>query len=163
MSQLLFNGTVSSPTNYVLYNQTLVLDDQFEIDQSKVAANGLPSLTGTYLGYIVTSNMGLAAALTHMLLWNRSDIRQAWAFASLANLNKLANARTWMFWKNDETPEERLARKESDDALDPHYKLMLRNKYRECPQWWWFTVFVLAWAVGLGCLYAMKVCLRRES
>ena len=157
MSQLLFNGTLSTSTNYVLYNQSLVMNDQFEIDQTKLAMNGLPSITGTYMAYIITSNMGLTAALTHMMLWNRSDIRQGWAFVSLAKFKKLAEPTTWMFWKNIETPEERLARKESDPTLDPHYKLMLRNKYRECPQWWWFTVAALAWAVGLGSLYAMKV------
>jgi hypothetical protein len=63
--------------------------------------------------------------------------------------------KTYMFWQNQETPEARLARKEADPSLDPHYKLMLRNLYPEVPIWWWGTVVVLAWALGLGCLYGM--------
>jgi hypothetical protein len=60
------------------------------------------------------------------------------------------------FWQNIETPEARLERKQNDPKLDPHYKLMLSNLYREVPLWWWGAVLVICWTVALGCLYALK-------
>ena len=157
LSQFLFNGTVSNQTNYVTYNQSLILNDKFEIDHAALAREGIPYITGSYIMYLITSNMGLTAALVHMLLWNYDDIKYSWAFAKPSNLKKIFHADFWMFWKNQETPEQRLQRKQNDPDLDPHYKLMLRNKYRECPQWWWLAVAGVSWIVGLACLYIMRV------
>jgi len=155
MSQLLYNGTVSNITNYVEYNQSLVLNDMFEIDEAALAGESLPYLTGTYLMYLITSNAGLTAALVHMFLWNYDDVKSGWSFASPSNLRKIFQKETWMFWKpRDE--EAFMRRKMEDPDIDPHYKLMLKNKYNECPQWWWASVLVVAFAVGLGCLYALN-------
>lgn len=90
-----------------------------------------------------------------MLLWNYEEIKAGWAWAKPSNLRKLFMLKTYKFWQNQETPEARLARKEADPNLDPHYKLMLRNLYEETPIWWWGAVVVIAWALGLGCLYGM--------
>ncbi|PCG96334.1 Oligopeptide transporter OPT superfamily [Penicillium occitanis (nom. inval.)] len=60
------------------------------------------------------------------------------------------------FWRNEESPEDRLRHKESDPNLDPHYKLTLRNGYREVPLRWWATIIVLCGGIGLGCLYVMN-------
>ncbi|KAF2722237.1 OPT-domain-containing protein [Polychaeton citri CBS 116435] len=155
LSQLLYTGE-SNGTYYAQYNQTLILNAQSEIDFTKVPGDqGYPFLTATYVAYLITSNMGLTATFTHMLLWNFDDIKAGWAWASPSNLRKFLSPETWKFWKNQETPEERLARTEADPLLDPHYKLMLRNLYPESPMWWWGACFVISWAVGLGCLYAM--------
>ncbi|KAK3654286.1 hypothetical protein LTR22_010762 [Elasticomyces elasticus] len=48
LSQLLFDGS-SNSTNYVTYNQSAILNDKFEIDEGKLAQQGLPYLTGTYI------------------------------------------------------------------------------------------------------------------
>ena len=101
--------------------------------------------------------MGLTATLTHMLLWNFNDIKAGWAWAAPSNLKKLFMADTWMFWKKTETPEQRNTRKQNDPALDPHYKLMMRNLYKETPMWWWGAVVLSSWVVGIACLYSMKV------
>jgi hypothetical protein len=66
-----------------------------------------------------------------MLLWNYEEIKAGWAWAKPSNLRKLFMLKTYKFWQNQETPEVRLARKEADPSLDPHYKLMLRNLYPE--------------------------------
>lgn len=79
--------------------------------------------------------MGMTATLTHMMLWNFDDIKAGWAWARPSNLKKLMKASTYTFWKNQETAEERMERKQNDPALDPHYKLMLRNLYPESPLW----------------------------
>jgi hypothetical protein len=65
----LFNAT-STFTNYTVYDQTLILRPDFTIDEAKLAAEGVPYLTGTYIAYLITSNAGLTATLVHMLLWN---------------------------------------------------------------------------------------------
>lgn len=160
LSQLLYDGA-SNSTNFVGYNQSAILNENFEIDQNALAQQGLPYLTGTYISYLITSNMGLTATFTHMLLWNFDDIKYGWAWAAPSNLKKLLRKETWMFWKGQETPEARSRRVQSDPNMDPHYKLMMRNLYKETPMWWWAIVLVVAWVVGLACLYAMKVrCLR---
>jgi len=70
---------------------------------------------------------------------------------------KLARFQTYMFWRGTETAEERLTRKIDDPDLDPHYKLMLRNKYKEVPMWWWVGVMAVSWTVGIICLYSINV------
>ena len=154
LSQLLFSES-SNGTNYVTYNQSTILNSDFIINQSEVDAQGLPALTATYLGYLITTNMGFTATFVHMLLWNWDDIKAGWAWASPSNLRQF----NWRFWQVTETPEERLARKENDPTLDPHYKVMLRNLYDEVPLWWWGAVLAVAWIVGLVCLYVMKTTL----
>ncbi|THY84833.1 OPT superfamily oligopeptide transporter [Aureobasidium pullulans] len=155
LSQSLFNST-STATNYTVYNQSLILDSNFHIDFDKLDEQGIPYLTGTYIAYLITSNAGLTATFVHMLMWNWDDLKVAWTWAHPRNLAKLANPHTYMFWRNTETPEERLARKVDDPTLDPHYKVMLRNKYKEVPMWWWAGVMVVSWVVGIICLYSIK-------
>lgn len=155
LAQELFNVT-SNSTNFVVYQQQNVLNDAFEVDPAKVATLGTPWLTASYLGYLITSNMGFTATFVHMLLWNFNDLKAGWAWAAPSKLAKLMNPSAWKFWSNQETPEERNARKQNDPTLDPHYKLMLRNLYVEVPLWWWGLVVVICWAVGLACLYVMK-------
>ena len=156
LSQELFN-TTSNTTNYVVYNQTLILNDKFEIDHAKLAQEGIPWLTGSYIAYLITTNMGLTATFTHMLMWNFDDIKAGWMWAAPSNLKKLLKASTWKFWADQETPDERYNRLQNDPRLDPHYKLMLRNRYVEVPLWWWAAVALGSWIVGVACLYVMKV------
>nr|POF07074.1 oligopeptide transporter 4 [Quercus suber] len=156
LSQEMFSGD-SNSTNFIVWDQSVVLNDRFEIDHSKLDQVGIPYLTGTYIGYLITSNMGLTATFTHMLLWNWNDVKAGWLWASPTNFRKLFRASTWQSWKHQETPEQRMARKQNDPSLDPHYKLMLRNLYKETPMWWWGAIVLVSWVVGIACLYAMQV------
>ena len=155
LSQELLDGS-SNSTNYVVWDQSRVLNDKFEIDRAKLDAVGIPYLTGTYIVYLITSNMGLTATFTHMLLWNFDDIKAGWSWCSFSNLRKLMNPQTWKFWQNIESPEERFERRYNDPELDPHYKLMLKNGYKESPYWWWGLIVLVSWVVGCACLYVMK-------
>ncbi|KAF2096568.1 OPT superfamily oligopeptide transporter [Rhizodiscina lignyota] len=156
LSQFLFDDS-SNGTFYSVYNQSDILDSNFEVDFDAMHAKGIPNLTATYLGYLITSAMGFTATFTHMLLWNWDDIKVGWAWAAPSALKKTFFNPSWyVFWKNQETPEERLERKMNDPALDPHYKLMLRNLYPEVPLWWWGAILLVSWVIGIICLYVMK-------
>ena len=155
LSQFLFDDT-SNGSYYSVYNQTLILNPDQTINTTALYEQGIPWLTGTYVGYLITSNMGLTATFTHMLLWNFNDIKAGWGWAEPANLRRMFSGKWWRFWDARESPEERLERKQNDPRIDPHYKLMLRNLYPEVPLYWWGLVLVACFAVGLGCLYAMQ-------
>lgn len=155
LSQELFS-TSSNATNYVIYNQTAILNNDGTINPAGVVTEGLPQLTSSYLAYLVTSNMGLTAAFVHMFLWNRDDLKAGWLWVNKENFRRMLRPEFWRFWKNVESPEARLQRKYDDPNLDPHYKLMLRNKYAESPNWWWASVAIFSFVLGIGCLYAMK-------
>ncbi|TAQ84499.1 hypothetical protein B7494_g7178 [Chlorociboria aeruginascens] len=155
LAQELFDGT-SNGTVYNIYNQSLILNSEYEIDPDLLTAAGTPFLTASYLGYLITSNMGFTATFIHMLLWNYDDIKKGWQWLEPSNLKKLMQPRVWKFWKNQESPEGRYERKQNDPKLDPHYKLMMSNLYKEVPLWWWGAVLLCCWAVGLGSLYALK-------
>ena len=156
LSQELFNGSASNSSVYVTYNQSLILNENFEIDHAAVDREGAPWLTATYIAYLITTNMGLTSTLAYMLLWNWDDLKSAWSWCSLTNLKKVTNPRELLALAR-ETEQERLERKEADPDLDPHYKLMLRNGYKEVPVWWWGAVLLLSWIVSIACLYVMKV------
>ena len=155
LAQQLFDSS-SNSTTFVIYNQTQILNDNFEVDPAKLAAFGTPNLTASYLGYLITSNMGFTATFVHMLLWNFDDIKMGWTWASPSNLKRFLQPGAWKFWANQETPEARNERKQNDPKLDPHYKLMMKNLYKEVPLWWWGTVLVLCWIVALVSLYVLK-------
>ncbi|KAF2090416.1 OPT superfamily oligopeptide transporter [Saccharata proteae CBS 121410] len=152
LSQLLYNGNGSNSTNFVTYNQTLILNADQTINSTALHEQGIPYLTGTYVGYLITTNMGLTAAIVHMLLWNYDDIKAGWAWASPRNLKKLGRLESYKFWISEDK-EERKRRAELDPAIDPHYRLMLN--YDDAPQWWWGTVLVISFIIGIVCLYVM--------
>jgi hypothetical protein len=155
LAQKLYDAA-SNSTNFVSYNQTTILNSAFEVDAAKLAQVGTPWLTSSYLGYLITSNMGFTATFVHMLLWNFNDIKHGWAWASPSNLKKIIQPSAWKVWASSESPEALNERKQNDPSLDPHYKLMLKNLYAEVPLWWWGSVLVVCWIVGLVSLYVLK-------
>ncbi len=51
---------------------------------------------------LLVSNLGMAATLTHLLLWNRDDLRAAWAWLAPSALRKYYENLTvdsLKFWK----------------------------------------------------------------
>jgi len=65
----------------------------------------------------------MAATFTHLLLWNRSDLRGAWSWATPTALKKSWATIDFKFWQDDgmrEKPDE------DDKDIDPHYKEMLK-------------------------------------
>ncbi|KAG6376474.1 OPT oligopeptide transporter protein-domain-containing protein [Boletus reticuloceps] len=146
LSQLLFyeNGTV--------YDQLLILNSNFEVDPTLLAEQGLPYYAGTWVVYLLSTNLGLAATFTHLLLWNRDDLRGAWSWMSPSNLRKKwQDSRwgnvNWRFWNDDGIR----GRPREDEDIDPHYAEML--KYPDAPNSWYYATFVVAFAVALVVIY----------
>ncbi|KAG6376476.1 OPT oligopeptide transporter protein-domain-containing protein [Boletus reticuloceps] len=146
LSQLLFyeNGTV--------YDQLLILNSNFEVDPTLLAEQGLPYYAGTWVVYLLSTNLGLAATFTHLLLWNRDDLRDAWSWMSPSYLHKQWQELrwenvNWKFWNDDGIREQ----PRKDEDIDPHYAEML--KYPDAPNSWYYTTFVVAFAVALVVIY----------
>jgi len=130
LSQELFypNGT--------LYNQTLILNENLEVDPALLAEQGLPFYAGT-----------------HLLLWNRDDLRAAWDWLAPSALRKYYENLTvdsLKFWKQG-TPEQRMAEIADDKELDPHYREML--KYSDAPNSWYLITFVISCVTALVVIY----------
>ncbi|KAG0707311.1 OPT oligopeptide transporter protein-domain-containing protein [Suillus ampliporus] len=141
LSQLLFyeNGTE--------YNQTLILNANYEVDPTLLAEQGVPYYASTWVVYLLTSNLGLAATFTHLLLWNWDDLRSAWSWMTLSSLKQMWANFNWRVWQADGMRTQDI----DDEHIDPHYKQML--KYPDAPNSWYFAVFVLSFIVSLVVIY----------
>ncbi|KAL5523449.1 hypothetical protein ACEPAG_7622 [Sanghuangporus baumii] len=147
LSQELFyeNGTV--------YDQLLILNDNFEVDPTLLAEQGLPFYAGTWVVQLLVTNLGMAATFTHLLLWNRNDISAAWSWLTPSRLRQMWTNFDWKFWKHDDRAErERLYREtEGDKNIDPHYRETL--KYADAPNSWYLITLVLSSIVALVVIY----------
>ncbi|KAG7699842.1 hypothetical protein KL930_004951 [Ogataea haglerorum] len=146
----------SEPGNYLVYNQTAILTNNI-LDKEKLAQEGVPYMTGTYVVYLIATNLSVGATVTHMLLFNRTELAPAFYWVTslknyLRNIKSVFTLETLKFWKNmDKDP-----RLNSDGVLpdvynDAHMRAMLR--YKEVPAWWYVVTFVLSFMVALVCLY----------
>ncbi|KAL9618812.1 MAG: hypothetical protein Q9160_006535 [Pyrenula sp. 1 TL-2023] len=155
LSQLMFDGKLSSPESYVKYDQNNILNGNGELDRAKLESYGLPYLSSTYVTSLVTGNMAVTAALMHMILWNYDDLKSAWSFMSVANLRRLLKPGTWSlgFWRDDGSGEHSKDIME-DDNTDPHYKLTAA--FKDVPNWWFGIVLFAAFVTGLVVIYTSK-------
>jgi hypothetical protein len=76
LSQSLFTNA-SNGTNFVIFNQTAVLDENGAVDPVLLAQQGLPWFACTFAMYILATNLSITATFTHICLWNWSEIRPA--------------------------------------------------------------------------------------
>jgi len=106
--------------NGTVYNQTLILNDKWKVDPTLLAQQGLPYYAGTWVTYLLCSNVALAATLTHLLLWNRDDLRAAWTWMNKNSIEEMVAKLDWRLWKEvkQEVPP--------DADIDPHYQEMLK-------------------------------------
>lgn len=141
LSQVLFyeNGT--------LYDQSLIMDANYQVDPQLVAEQGLPYYASTWVIYLIATNLALAATVTHLLIWNRNDLRAAWTWFSPASFQHTWNKIHWRFWKYDGHRGE----VDDNDDLDPHYAQML--KYADAPNSWYGLAAVLSLIVALVIIY----------
>lgn len=123
-----------------MYDQLLILNDKFEVDPTLLAEQGLPFYSSTWVVQLLATNLvrragsisrkhypyflqGMAATFTHLLLWNRDDLRGAWSWMTPSALKRSWADFNWKFWQDDGmrgTPSD------EDGDIDPHYKEMLK-------------------------------------
>ncbi|KAH9083789.1 OPT oligopeptide transporter protein-domain-containing protein [Lactarius deliciosus] len=148
LSQELFyeNGTV--------YDQLLILNDKLEVDPTLVAEQGLPFYAGTWITYLLTSNIGMAATFTHLLLWNRNDLRGAWSWASKGSLKRMWAEFNWRIWeadgKREISPDDDIGPPLSGDAQGP---FLLASRYPDAPNSWYGTVLAAAFVTAMVIIY----------
>ncbi|KAF8271274.1 OPT oligopeptide transporter [Lactarius quietus] len=140
LSQELFyeNGTI--------YDQLLILNDQLEVDPTLLAEQGLPFYAGTWIVYLLSSNIGMAATFTHLLLWNRNDLRRAWSWLNKDSLKQMRSDFNWRIWEADGKREV-----SPDEDMDPHYREML--KYPDAPNSWYAAILVAAFITAMVIIY----------
>ncbi|KIK55154.1 hypothetical protein GYMLUDRAFT_76698 [Collybiopsis luxurians FD-317 M1] len=140
LSQELFypNGT--------LYNQTLILNDRLEVDPVLLEEQGLPFYAATWVVQLLTTNLGMAATFTHLLLWNRDDLRLAWSWAAPSNIKRNLLHFNWKIWQDSGMRNE-----DEELETDPHYREML--KYPDAPNSWYFAVLVISIVMALVLIY----------
>ncbi|KAH9057304.1 OPT oligopeptide transporter protein-domain-containing protein [Lactarius vividus] len=140
LSQELFyeNGTV--------YDQLLILDEKLQVDPTLLAEQGLPFYAGTWVTNLLTTNVGMAATFTHLLLWNRNDLRGAWSWANKGSLKRMWTEFNWRLWEADGKREV-----SPDDDLDPHYREML--KYPDAPNSWYGALLASAFVTAMVIIY----------
>ncbi|KAG6900828.1 hypothetical protein C0993_000147 [Termitomyces sp. T159_Od127] len=108
--------------NGTVYEQLRILNDKFEVDPELLQREGLPFYAGTWIVYLLTTNLGLAATFTHLLLWNRHDMRNAWAWMAPSELKRMWNTFDIRFWRDDGKRDQA----DFDEDIDPHYREMLK-------------------------------------
>ena len=145
MSQELFyaNGT--------LYDQTLILNDQLEVDPTLLAEQGLPFYAGSNVTQLLVANLGMAATFTHLLLWNLDDMKIAWTWCTPSNIKRLWKNFDWHIWRQDGMEERQRELDEGGKDLDPHYREML--KYPDAPNSWYLLTIVVSCVMALVVLY----------
>jgi OPT oligopeptide transporter protein len=101
--------------------QLLILNSNYEVDPTLLAEQGLPFYASTWVVQLLTTNLGMAATFTHLLLWNRDDLRGAWSWARPSALKETWANFNWKFWQDDGVRDQ-----SNDEDLDPHYREMLK-------------------------------------
>lgn len=63
----------------------------------------------------------MAATFSHLLLWNRDDLRLAWSWASPSSIKKMLSHFNLKFWEDS-------GMRDADDEAetDPHFREMLK-------------------------------------
>ncbi|KAG6862465.1 hypothetical protein C0995_000011 [Termitomyces sp. Mi166 len=141
LSQELFyaNGTV--------YNQLLILNDKLEVDPELLRKEGLPFYAGSWIVQLLTTNLGLAATFTHLLLWNRHDLRNAWTWMTPTELKRMWKNFDIRFWRDEGIRNQA----DFDEDIDPHYREML--KYPDSPNSWYLVCLVISIVMALVIIY----------
>lgn len=149
LSQQLFS-TNSSSTLFEIYNQSAILDSNFELDRNALEAQGLPFFSATNGAYLLTTNLGITATITHIILWNRDAVRSAFDFDFKSTLTYIKHPS--LLWQRKSAPV-------SETELDPHYRLMLA--YKEVPAWWYVLILLVSTITGIACIYVLGSTLRK--
>lgn len=147
MSQILFLENGSE------YNQTKVLGSDNVVDPALRDAYGLPWFATSNAMSLLVMNIGITAAIVHVICWNWDDIKVLFVWAKPDALREwwteFKAEQRWKFWTKS-TYVEKFPGTEGD----PHFEAM--QVYKEAPNWWYHVMLVLALVIGLICTYQQK-------
>ncbi|KAJ6786130.1 hypothetical protein PWT90_04865 [Aphanocladium album] len=149
LSQLIFSDA-STPDNPVQWNQTAAIGADGKIDMAAVGALGLPSFAASNVLNILLTNMCIAAAVTHLVLWYPAELKAAFRFLDPRRITsklKSLTGRGGMAAQGSPA----VAANTSEASYDPHYLLM--QNYTECPDWWYGVVLILSVVVAFVVIY----------
>ncbi|ATY64702.1 oligopeptide transporter [Cordyceps militaris] len=151
LSQAIFSET-STADSAVQWNQTAAIGPDGNINSTAVDDLGLPNFAASNVLNILLTNMCIAASVTHLALWYRTEMAAAFRFLHprriLANVQS-AGARLGISSRPAGAGEE--AESASEAHYDPHYLLM--QNYKDCPDWWYAIVLALSATVALIVVY----------
>lgn len=151
LSQALYYGN-STEEQYYLYEQTRILDEKNYLDEGKLDNEGLPWLAGTYVVYLIATNMALSATFVYMALHHWDVIRIAFDWMKPSELKKRYANLNWKFWEKGAIDQRLGPNGEVPDLYDdPHFVAML--KYKDVPQWWYVACLIISGAISLICCY----------
>lgn len=144
LSQLMFSDD-STAEKYVTYNQSRIMDGNYQVQQYLVDDLGLPNLTSSHSLGMTVKNIGITGAISHMIFWHWNDIKGAFAFLGRSSLTKLVKVKQWnlKFW----TWKSKKYTREEADAICPHFGLM--QAYDEVPAWWFAAIWIVSATVGI--------------
>jgi len=144
LSPLMFSEK-STAEKYVMYNQSAILDQKYTVQESLLEIHGLPRLTSSHAFAMIVRNIGITAAIAHMIVWHWNDIKSAFSFLKGSRIQKLFKPKSWdfRFWKH----EKKIISQEEATEICPHYALM--QVYDEVPSWWFGATWVIFTAIGL--------------
>lgn len=143
LSQQLFSADSTSEA-FAVYNQSRILNSNHELDEAALQREGLPFFATTYAASLLSANLGITAAITHIALYNRDTLQKAFDVDYKWWFNLIKNPRQ-NFRKRSHGA--------ADDETDPHYRMMLA--YKEVPNWWYTLLLVASIATGMGCSYSL--------
>ncbi|GMM34355.1 hypothetical protein DASC09_016800 [Saccharomycopsis crataegensis] len=142
----------SAPGNYLVYNQSLILDSKNKLDPQALQEQGVPYMTATYVVYLIATNLSVAATFTYMYLfhWDKLQPTFNWVFS----IKEMAiNWKSYIkFWEKSEY-DQRLTidGKVPEICDDPHFKAYMA--YEDVPHWWYGITLLLSFVVAIICLY----------
>lgn len=147
MGQVLFTANGSE------YNQTLILGADNVVDPDLVAAYGLPWFSTSNAMSLLVMNVGITAAVVHIICWNWNDVSIlfTWAKPSAlkAHYHEAKADGRYKFWT-----KSTYVQKFPGTEGDPHFAGM--RHYKEAPSWWYMAVLVVSVTVGLICTYQQQ-------
>ncbi|TQV98969.1 hypothetical protein V2A60_007340 [Cordyceps javanica] len=153
LSQIIFSDS-STAGNPVQWNQTAAIGPDGKINMTAVDELGLPNFAASNVLNILLTNMCIAAAITHLILWYPVEIKAAFRFLSprrmLASIKSVGGRLGLSSSPRAADSDE----SHSEAHYDPHYLLM--QNYKECPDWWYGIVLVLSATVALVIIYTSK-------
>ncbi|SGZ22606.1 BQ5605_C022g09509 [Microbotryum silenes-dioicae] len=76
--QLPMLGSTLFYGNGTLYNQSLILDENHQLNKTALAIQGLPSFTWTRAVDNIGTNLCITASIVHVVLWYHPRIIEAW-------------------------------------------------------------------------------------